>query len=162
MGKVMAKWWDRRWRLVIVAILLPLLLVPIINVFLFPEKPLTESLLYGAVSSLFTLLMHNTVNLVYLVDQFSHFFPTAMSFFYLPLLEFATDGHRLTRTIIRATRPNDYSHALKGRKPSFSLEAFLLTQGPELDPSLSRILSNGRQLLLADRVVRLKSLRLSA
>jgi hypothetical protein len=53
MGKVMAKWWDRKWRLVIVAILLPILLVPIISVFLFPETPLTESLLYGAISSLF-------------------------------------------------------------------------------------------------------------
>ena len=52
----MAKWWDRKWRLVIVATLLPLLLVPIISVFLFPETPLTESLLYGAVSSLFVLL----------------------------------------------------------------------------------------------------------
>ena len=56
MGKGMAKWWDRKWRLVIVATLLPILLVPIISVFLFPEKPLTESLLYGAVSSLFVLL----------------------------------------------------------------------------------------------------------
>ena len=53
MGKAMAKWWDRKWRLVIVAILLPILLVPIISVFLFPETPLTESLLYGAVFSLF-------------------------------------------------------------------------------------------------------------
>ena len=52
----MAKWWDRRWRLVIVAILLPVLLVPLISVFLFPETPLIESFLYGAVSSLFVLL----------------------------------------------------------------------------------------------------------
>jgi hypothetical protein len=55
MGKGMAKWWDRRWRLVIVVILLPLLLVPIVSVFLFPETPLAESLLYGAISSLFVL-----------------------------------------------------------------------------------------------------------
>jgi hypothetical protein len=53
MGKVMAKWWDRKWRLVIAAILLPILLVPIISVFLFPETPLTTSLLYGALFSLF-------------------------------------------------------------------------------------------------------------
>jgi len=53
----MAKWWDRRWRLVIVAILLPLLLVPIINVILFPETQLTASLLYGAISSLFVLFV---------------------------------------------------------------------------------------------------------
>ena len=52
-GKGITKWWDRKWRLVIVAILLPILLVPIISVFLFPETPLTESLLYGAVFSLF-------------------------------------------------------------------------------------------------------------
>jgi len=53
MGKAMAKWWDRKWRLVIVAILSPILLVPIISVFLFPKTPLTESLLYGMVFSLF-------------------------------------------------------------------------------------------------------------
>jgi len=52
-GKVMAKWLDRNWRLVIVAILLPILLVPIISLFLFPETPLTKSLLYGSVFSLF-------------------------------------------------------------------------------------------------------------
>jgi hypothetical protein len=55
MGKGMAKWWDRKWRLVIAAILLPILLVPIINIFLFPETPLTQSLLYGAIFSLFVL-----------------------------------------------------------------------------------------------------------
>ena len=53
MGKAMAKWWDRKWRLVIAAILLPILLVPIISVFLFPETPLTTSLLYGLLLSLF-------------------------------------------------------------------------------------------------------------
>jgi hypothetical protein len=52
----MAKWWDRKWRLVIVAILLPILLVPIISVFVFPETALTTSLLYGAVFSLFVAL----------------------------------------------------------------------------------------------------------
>jgi len=56
MGKSMVKWWDRRWRLVTAAILLPILVVPTIRVFLFPETPLIESLLYGAVSSLFVLL----------------------------------------------------------------------------------------------------------
>jgi hypothetical protein len=55
-GKVMAKWLDRNWRLVIVAILLPILLVPIISVFLFPETPLTESLKHGSVFSLFVAL----------------------------------------------------------------------------------------------------------
>jgi membrane-bound ClpP family serine protease len=55
-GKVMAKWWDREWRLVIVATLLPILLVSIISAFLVPETSLTESLFYGAVSSLFVLL----------------------------------------------------------------------------------------------------------
>jgi len=52
----MAKWLDRKWRLVIVAILLPILLVPIISVFLFPETPLIKSLLYGSVFSLFVAL----------------------------------------------------------------------------------------------------------
>ena len=56
MGKMMAKWLDRNWRLVIVAILLPILLVPIISVFLFPETPLTETLLNGFVFSLFVAL----------------------------------------------------------------------------------------------------------
>ncbi len=56
MGKSMAKWWDRRWRLVIAAMLLPILLVPTISLFLFPETPLTVSLLYGAGASLFVLL----------------------------------------------------------------------------------------------------------
>jgi len=55
MGKVMAKWWDRRWRLVIVVILLPLLVVPIISVILFPETPLTTALLYGLVLTFFVL-----------------------------------------------------------------------------------------------------------
>jgi len=65
MGKVMAKWWDRRWRLVIVAILLPLLLVPIISVILFPETPLTESLLYG---SLFTFLVLLALKILGLIE----------------------------------------------------------------------------------------------
>jgi len=55
MGKGMAKWWDRRWRLVIVVILLPLLLVPIISVVLFPETPLTTALLYSLVLTFFVL-----------------------------------------------------------------------------------------------------------
>ena len=55
MGKVMAKWWHRRWRLVLVAFLLPILLVPLISIFLFPETPLTKSLLYGLVFSFFVL-----------------------------------------------------------------------------------------------------------
>jgi hypothetical protein len=56
MGEVMAKWWDKRWRLVIAATLLPILLVPTISVLLFPETSLAESFLYGVVSSLFVLL----------------------------------------------------------------------------------------------------------
>jgi len=65
MGKGMAKWWDRRWRLVIIAILLPILLVPIINIFLFPETPLTESLLYG---SLFTFLVLWALKILGLIE----------------------------------------------------------------------------------------------
>jgi len=64
MGKVMAKWWDRRWRLVIVVILLPLLLVPIISVILFPETPLTESLLYGLVLTFFVLWAFKILGLI--------------------------------------------------------------------------------------------------
>jgi hypothetical protein len=65
MGKGMAKWWDRRWRLVIIAILLPILLVPIINIFLFPETPLTESLLYGLV---FTFLVLWALKILGLIE----------------------------------------------------------------------------------------------
>jgi len=65
MGKVMAKWWNKRWRLVIVAILLPLLLVPIISVILFPETPLTESLLYGLV---FTFLVLWALKILGLIE----------------------------------------------------------------------------------------------
>lgn len=64
MGKVMAKWWDRKWRLVMVAILLPILLVPIISLFLFPETPLTESLLYGSLLSLFVAWAFLTLRLI--------------------------------------------------------------------------------------------------
>ena len=60
----MAKWWDRKWRLVIAAILLPILLVPIISVFLFPETPLTTSLLYGLLLSLFVAMAIRILQLV--------------------------------------------------------------------------------------------------
>ena len=65
MGKVKAKWWDRRWRLVIAAILLPILLVPIISVFLFPEISLTESLLYGL---FFAFLVLWALKILYLTE----------------------------------------------------------------------------------------------
>ena len=52
----MAKWWERKWRLVLFIILLPILLVPIISVFSFPEIPLSNSILCGAVFSLFVAL----------------------------------------------------------------------------------------------------------
>jgi hypothetical protein len=64
MGKAMAKWWDRKWRLVTAAILLPILLVPIISVFLFPETPLTPSLLYGLLLSLFVASATRILQLV--------------------------------------------------------------------------------------------------
>ena len=63
-GKVMAKWWDRKWYLVIVAFLLPILLVPLISAFLFPEIPLTESLLYGLVLSYFVLWAFKILGLI--------------------------------------------------------------------------------------------------
>jgi hypothetical protein len=56
MGREMAKWWDRKWRLVIAVILLPLLVVPVISLFLFPEMLIIESLLYGALISLLVAL----------------------------------------------------------------------------------------------------------
>jgi hypothetical protein len=52
----MAKWWDRKWQLVIAAIILPTFVVPAISVFLFPETPVTETVLYGVVCSLFVAL----------------------------------------------------------------------------------------------------------
>jgi len=49
----MTKWWDRKWRLVLFAILLPILLIPIIGVLLYPEIPLLEFLFYGLIFSIF-------------------------------------------------------------------------------------------------------------
>jgi len=48
---VKIKWWDRKWRLILFAILLPVLFVPIIGVLLFPEIPLLEFLFYGLIFS---------------------------------------------------------------------------------------------------------------
>jgi hypothetical protein len=61
---MIAKWLDRNWRLVIVAIILPILLVLIISVFLFPETPLIKSLLYGSVSSLFVAFAFRTLRTI--------------------------------------------------------------------------------------------------
>ena len=47
------KWWDRQWKLVLFLILLPVVLVPIIGVLLFPETPLIEFFLYGLIFSIF-------------------------------------------------------------------------------------------------------------
>jgi len=51
-GRVLAMWWDRKWPLVIFTILLPIWLVPVICVLLFPEVPLIRSVLYGVTFSL--------------------------------------------------------------------------------------------------------------
>jgi len=48
---VTIKWWDRKWQLILFAILLPILFVPIIGVLLFTEIPLLEFLFYGLVFS---------------------------------------------------------------------------------------------------------------
>jgi len=48
----------------IAAILLPLLLVPIISAFLFPETPLTESLFYGSVFTFFVLWAFHILGLI--------------------------------------------------------------------------------------------------
>jgi hypothetical protein len=63
----MPKWWDRKWHLVIAAILLPFLVVPIISLFLFPEMLITESLLYGALSSLLVALVLRTLQQIELL-----------------------------------------------------------------------------------------------
>jgi hypothetical protein len=49
---VLAMWWDRRWRLVVFVILLPIWLVPAVTVLLFSELSLVRSILYGVVFSL--------------------------------------------------------------------------------------------------------------
>jgi len=49
--KVMTNWWDRKWRLVLFLVLLPILLVSIIGVLLFPEIPLIELVLYSLIFS---------------------------------------------------------------------------------------------------------------
>jgi hypothetical protein len=65
--KSMTKWWDRKWQLVIAAILLPTFVVPAISVFLFPETPITETILYGAVCSLFVALAFRTLQQIELL-----------------------------------------------------------------------------------------------
>jgi len=49
-------WWDRRWRLVVFIILLPIWLVPVVTLFLFPELSLVRSILYGVVFSLLVVV----------------------------------------------------------------------------------------------------------
>jgi hypothetical protein len=67
MGKKMAKWWNRKWRLIIAAILLPIVVVPIISLFLFPETLIIESLLYGTFFSLLVALALRTLQQIELL-----------------------------------------------------------------------------------------------
>jgi hypothetical protein len=63
----MAKWWNRKWRLIIAAILLPIVVVPIISLFLFPETLIIESLLYGTFFSLLVALALRTLQQIELL-----------------------------------------------------------------------------------------------
>jgi len=54
------KWWKKKWYWVL-CILLPLVLVPAINLFFFPEMPLSISLVYAIASSVGVLLAYFVV-----------------------------------------------------------------------------------------------------
>ena len=51
------KWWEKKWYWVF-CILLPLVLVPAITLFFFPEIPLSESVVYAVASSFGVLLAY--------------------------------------------------------------------------------------------------------
>lgn len=48
---MLSSWWHRKWRTVLLLILLPVLVVPVIGALLFPEIPLAELVLFGLISS---------------------------------------------------------------------------------------------------------------
>jgi hypothetical protein len=50
--KMMVKWWDIKWKLVLFLILIPIILLPIIGIVFFPNTPLTVFVLNGLVSSI--------------------------------------------------------------------------------------------------------------
>jgi len=54
------KWWEKKWYWVL-CILLPLVLGPAINLFFFPEMPLSISLVYAIASSVGVLLAYFAV-----------------------------------------------------------------------------------------------------
>jgi len=54
------RWWEKRWYWVL-CILLPLVLGPAINLFFFPEMPLSRSLVYAIASSVGVLLAYFAV-----------------------------------------------------------------------------------------------------
>ncbi len=51
------RWWERKWYWVL-CILLPLVLIPITNLFFFPEKPLSRSLIFAVASSVGVLVAY--------------------------------------------------------------------------------------------------------
>lgn len=53
----MGKWWEKKWWWML-CILLPLVLVPAIDLFLFPETPLSTSLVYAVASSVGVLVAY--------------------------------------------------------------------------------------------------------
>ena len=54
------RWWEKKWWWVL-CILLPLVLGPAINLFFFPEMPLSRSLVYAIASSVGVLLAYFAV-----------------------------------------------------------------------------------------------------
>ena len=48
--------WTGKWPLVVLSLILPVLIVPIISVRLYPEVPLTTAVLGGVVLSLFVAI----------------------------------------------------------------------------------------------------------
>ena len=48
--------WTGKWPLVVLSLILPVLIVPIVSVLLYPEVPLTTPILVGVVISLFVAI----------------------------------------------------------------------------------------------------------
>lgn len=44
--------WTGKWPLIVLALVLPVLILPLLNVLLFPEVPITTSILAGVIISL--------------------------------------------------------------------------------------------------------------
>jgi len=56
--EITEKWWKKKWYWIL-CILLPLVLIPVINLFFFPETLLIRSLIYAITSSVGVLFAYS-------------------------------------------------------------------------------------------------------